>query len=559
MLITLSIRDVVLIGRLDLSLETGLSVLTGETGAGKSILLDALGLALGVRADARLVRYGAKQASVTAVFEISAENQVFKTLEDRDIDIPDRNLVLRRVLHADGRSKAFINDQPIGIQLLKEIGQKLVEVHGQFDNQRLLNENTHLSLLDAYGDLSEELKKIKKAYALWSAATEQRKTTQMKMEEARKDQEFNLHALEELESLDPKLGEEALLASQRKNLMNSEKLVMAMNDAAAYLEGDSGAVVKLQKASNSLDPFNDKSNNSITEIIATLKRAQSEAAEAEALLENFAANLQLDPKVLEKAEERLFSLRALSRKHNLDVEELVHFSKELRSKVQSIEDGEELLSELTKTEEAAQMDYQKVAEVLSSARKLKAIEFDQEVAKELKSLKMEKALFSTTVEALNENNWGASGQDKVTFKVSTNPGAPSGPLNKISSGGELARFTLALKAILARADPILTLIFDEVESGVGGAVADAVGERLEKLACEGLGQVLVVTHSPQVAARGMHHWLVTKTNKDSSVLTTIQLLNAKERKEEIARMLAGSKVTNEARAAADSLIESANS
>jgi DNA repair protein RecN (Recombination protein N) len=434
-----------------------------------------------------------------------------------------------------------------------------VEVHGQFDNQRLLNENNHLSLLDTYGDLREELKDTKNAYSLWSAATKERETTETKMEEARKDQEFDLHALEELESLDPKLGEEALLASQRNYLMNSEKLVTAMNDAAAQLEGESGAVVKLQKAFNSLDHFSEKSNNMFSEIIATLKRAQSEAAEAEALLENVAASLELDPVVLEQAEERLFSLRALGRKHNLEVDELAPFLEILKVKVQSLEDGDEHLSVLIKKEEAARIVYLKVAKALSSARKLKASKFDQEVAKELKPLKMEKALFSTSVEVLNENHWGVFGQDKVIFKVSTNPGAPAGPLNKISSGGELARFTLALKAILAQADPVLTLIFDEVDSGVGGAVADAVGERLEKLACEGLGQVLVVTHSPQVAARGLHHLLVIKTNTDPFVLTSVQLLDAKGRKEEIARMLAGAEVTNEARAAADSLLESAGS
>jgi DNA repair protein RecN (Recombination protein N) len=559
MLSTLSIRDVVLIGRLDLSLESGLSVLTGETGAGKSILLDALGLALGSRADSRLVRHGAKQASVTAAFEISDDNPVFKTLEDRGIDTSEGNLVLRRTLSNDGRSKAFINDQTIGVQLLKEIGQTLVEIHGQFDNQRLLNEANHLSLLDAYGGLGEKVKNTEKAYTLWSLAIQQRKALEIKLEETRKEQEFNIHSLEELEILNPKPGEESLLANQRSTLMNSEKIIIAMNAAAKNLEGESGAISQLQKAFILLDQVIEKTNDRFTDIVATLSRAQSEAAEAEALLENFAASIEIDPVILEQAEERLFSLRALGRKHNLEVDELASFLERLKIKVHALEDGDGQLLELIKKEVEAKKNYLKVAHVLSKARNIQAIMIDKDVARELKPLKMEKALFSTFVEELSEKSWGANGLDKVSFKVSTNPGAPPGPIGKISSGGELARFTLALKAILARADPIMTIIFDEVDSGVGGAVADAVGERLEKLACEGLGQVLVVTHSPQVAARGLHHWLVIKTTTDPSVLTSVKLLNEEGRKEEIARMLAGAEVTNEARAAADSLLESAGS
>lgn len=559
MLNTLSIIDVVLIGRLDLSLKPGLSVLTGETGAGKSILLDALGLALGSRADARLVRHGAKQASVTAVFEIPDDNPVFKILEDRGIDISEGNLVLRRTLSNDGRSKAFINDQTISIQLLKEIGQTLVEIHGQFENQRLLDEANHLYLLDAYGGLSKKVKKTEKAHTLWSLAIQQRKTLEIKLEEVRKDQEFNIHSLEELEALNPKPGEESLLANQRSTLMNSEKIIMAMNAAAKNLEGESGAISQLQKAFILLDQVTEKTNDRFTEIVTTLSRAQSEAAEAEALLENFAASVEIDPVILEQAEERLFSLRALGRKHNLKVDDLASFLERLKIKVHALEEGDGQILELIKKEVEAKKNYLEVAQELSEARKIQAIMLDKDVVRELKPLKMEKALFSTFVEELNEKSWGANGLDRVSFKVSTNPGAPPGPIAKISSGGELARFTLALKAILARADPIMTIIFDEVDSGVGGAVADAVGERLEKLACEGLGQVLVVTHSPQVAARGLHHWLVVKTTSDPSVLTSVKLLNEEGRKEEIARMLAGAEVTNEARAAADSLLESAGS
>jgi len=559
MLVTLSIRDVVLIDRLDLTLEPGLSVLTGETGAGKSILLDALGLALGARADARLVRHGAKKASVTAVFELTSNDPVFINLDSRGIDFSDGSLVLRRVLNSDGRSKAFINDQPVGVQLLKEISQALIEVHGQFDNQRLLNEATHLSLLDAYGGLGKEVKKTERAHAIWSTAVNLRKASEVRMETARKDQKFNAHALEELETLDPRPGEESLLATQRSLMMSSEELLVAMNTAAKNLEGDSGGIARLQLAFNALEKVVDKSNGRLPEIIATLGRAQSEAMEAEALLENVAASLELDPIALEKAEVRLFALRALGRKHNLEVDELSVLMQDLKLKVQVLEEGHSYLENLIKKEEITRLAYEKDAFALSRLRKTNATKIDQDMARELKPLKMEKALFSTSIIDLSEVSWGPQGKDKVLFQVSTNPGALAGPLGKISSGGELARFTLALKAVLSRAERVMTLIFDEVDSGVGGAVADAVGERLEKLACEGLGQVLVVTHSPQVAARGSHHWLVSKIIADPSVLTSVKLLNEEERKEEIARMLAGAEVTNEARAAADSLLAGAGS
>ena len=559
MLTTLSIRDVVLIGRLDLSLESGLSVLTGETGAGKSILLDALGLALGMRAEARLVRHGAEKASVTAAFEVAGNDPIIGILEDRGVDASEESLVLRRVLGKDGRSKAFINDQPVGVQLLKEIGQSLVEIHGQFESQRLLNESTHRSLLDAYGGLGGEVEKTQSAHALWRAAIHARETAEADMEAARRDQDYITHALEELDALGPKPGEESVLAGQRTLMMNSEKLVTAMNAAATDLQGDGGALARLQGALRSLEQVADKSDGRLSETVAALVRAQSEAAEADALLESVAASLDMDPAALEQAEERLFALRALSRKHNREVDGLADLARDLRAQVQALEDGNARLADLGAKEDQARKSYEKEAHGLSRARKAKAAEMDQAVAGELKPLKLEKALFSTAVLDLDESSWGPQGRDKVVFQVATNPGAPAGPLGKISSGGELARFTLALKAVLAQADPVMTLVFDEVDSGVGGAVADAVGERLEKLAGEDQGQVLVVTHSPQVAARGTHHWLVSKTDADSGVLTSVDVLGEKERKEEIARMLAGAKVTDEARAAADSLLEGTGS
>ncbi len=559
MLSTLAIRDVVLIGRLDITLDPGLSVLTGETGAGKSILLDALGLALGMRAEARLVRHGAEKASVTAAFEVTSDDPVIGILEDRGVDVPEESLVLRRVVGKDGRSKAFINDQPVGVQLLKEIGQSLVEIHGQFESQRLLNESTHRSLLDAYGGLSGEVEKTKSAHALWYAAIDARETAERDMEAARRDQDYITHALEELEALDPKPGEESELAGKRTLMMNSEKLITAMNAAATDLQGDGGALARLQGAFRSLEQVAEKSDGRLADTVAALARAQSEAAEADALLDGVAASLDMDPAALEQAEERLFALRALGRKHNRDVDGLADLARELKSQVQALEDGNAHLAGLAGKEAQARQAYEKEALGLSRARKAKAAKMDQAVAGELKPLKMEKALFSTAIMDLDEDSWGPHGCDKVVFQVATNPGAPAGPLGKISSGGELARFTLALKAVLAQADPVMTLVFDEVDSGVGGAVADAVGERLEKLASEDLGQVLVVTHSPQVAARGAHHWLVSKSDASPGVLTSVDLLDENERKEEIARMLAGAKITDEARAAADSLLEGTGS
>ena len=557
MLTTLTIRDVVLIARLDLSFGPGLSVLTGETGVGKSILLDALGLALGMRANARLVRHGADKASVAAVFEVAADHPALKVLEDRGVDVSEDSLVLRRVLGKDGRSKAFINDQPVGVQLLKEIGQFLVEVHGQFENQRLLSEATHRSLLDAYGGLGGEVSGVRGLHALWRAAVEDRQSTERDLEAARRDQDYITHALGELMDLDPKPGEELELAGQRTVMMNSEKLIGAMNAAAADLQGDAGALSRLQGALKSLAEVDGQSDGRLMETIASLTRAQSEATEADALLEGVAAGLDMDPNSLEKAEERLFALRALARKHNVEVDGLAELARDLGGQVQALEDGNARLADLVAAEAAARGKYETAADALSLARKARAEKMDRAVAGELKPLKLEKARFSTAVSDLDEDSWGPDGRDKVVFQVATNPGAPAGPLGKISSGGELARFTLALKAVLAGADPVMTLVFDEVDSGVGGAVADAVGERLEKLA--GPGQVLVVTHSPQVAARGAHHWLVSKAAADPGVLTSVDILNEIDRKEEIARMLAGATVTDEARAAADSLLEGAGS
>lgn len=555
MLTTLSIREVVLIGRLDLSFHAGLCVLTGETGSGKSILLDALGLALGMRAEARLVRHGADQASVTAVFDLGPGHTVLETLAGYAIPGLEDGLVLRRVLGADGRSKAFINDQPVSVQLLKETGGGLVDVHGQFENQRLLNEGAHRGLLDSFGGLSAGLKKTGDAHKVWKDAAGARIRAEAEMEAARRDEEFLHHALDEITGLDPKPGEETDLARQRTLMMHGEQLVAAMNTAAEELGGDGGALRSLEAALRELERVAEKADGRLADTLDALVRAQSETTEVDALLQTAAAGMDLDPQSLEQAEERLFALRALARKHSTEVDNLSGVAENLAAKVRGLEDGGARLAELTKAESHARAAYGKAATVLSQGRGQAAGKLDKAVAKELKPLKLEKAKFTTVLNDLPEDAWGPEGRDKVVFQVATNPGAPAGPLGKISSGGELARFTLALKAVLAQADPVPTLVFDEVDSGVGGAVAAAVGERLAGLA--GAAQVLVVTHSPQVAAKGKHHWLVSKSDADPGVLTTVDALSDEGRKEEIARMLAGAKITEEARAAADSLLEGA--
>ena len=554
MLTTLSIREVVLIGRLDLSFHAGLCVLTGETGSGKSILLDALGLALGMRAEARLVRHGADQASVTAVFDLGPGHTVLETLAGYAIPGLEDGLVLRRVLGADGRSKAFINDQPVSVQLLKETGGGLVDVHGQFENQRLLNEGAHRGLLDFFGGLSAGLKKTGDAHKVWKDAAGARIRAEAEMEAARRDEEFLHHALDEITGLDPKPGEETDLARQRTLMMHGEQLVAAMNTAAEELGGDGGALRSLEAALRELERVAEKADGRLADTLDALVRAQSETTEADALLQT-AAGMDLDPQSLEQAEERLFALRALARKHSTEVDNLSGVAENLAAKVRGLEDGGARLTELTKAESHARAAYGKAATVLSQGRGQAAGKLDKAVAKELKPLKLEKAKFTTVLNDLPEDAWGPEGRDKVVFQVATNPGTPAGPLGKISSGGELARFTLALKAVLAQADPVPTLVFDEVDSGVGGAVAAAVGERLAGLA--GAAQVLVVTHSPQVAAKGKHHWLVSKSDADPGVLTIVDALSDEGRKEEIARMLAGAKITEEARAAADSLLEGA--
>ena len=553
MLQRLTIRDVVLIDRLELNFHSQLSVLTGETGAGKSILLDALGLALGARADSALVRHGADQAVVVAEFEISGDHPARRIIAEQELGSDEETILLRRVLGADGRSRAYLNDQPVSVALQKRVGETLVGIHGQFENQRLLDPATHRGLLDAHGSLASLLACTGETFNGWRQAEAARTEAEATLEQARRDEAFLRHAVDEMSTLDPQPGEEAELAEKRTIMMHGEKLLEAMNEAAADLSEGQGTETILRAAQRRLERVASLAEGRLDGAIATLDRAAAEVSEGVHQLEKVSAEVDLDPRHLEQVEEHLFALRALARKHDVPTDDLAELGIQLVARLASIEHGGADLERLRSAATAARVAYVKAAKALHEARCQGAIRLDAVVNGELEALRLGAAVFTTRVERMAESEWGAGGSDRVAFRVSTNPGAPEGPLARIASGGELARFMLALRVALARADPVPTIIFDEVDQGVGGAVSAAVGERLASLAED--FQVLVVTHSPQVAARGTHHWRVFKATAEAGVLTTVDMLSEAARREEIARMLSGARVTDEARSAADRLLQ----
>lgn len=556
MLSRLSIRDVVLIERLELEFSSGLGVLTGETGAGKSILLDSLGLALGARAEARLVRHGAEQAIVSAEFDLPTDHPAYALLAEHGLDLAGEPLLLRRQLGVDGRSRAFINDLSVSVGLLRQVGEELVEVHGQFDNQRLLNPATHIGLLDAHGGHGALVKSVAVAFRGWRDAVAERQRAEDELEAARRDEEYLRHAVQELRELNPVEGEEERLAIERQMLMHGEKLIAALNDASKALDTGHGVERMLRDAVRALDPVAQKAEGLLDPALKALDQAAEHVALAMGELDIAANRVDLDPRHLESVEERLFALRALARKHNIDVTALAGLYEQLARQLAGIEDGGQRLAELKQAELQARAAYGEVASTLSQARHEAASGMDKAVQKELEPLKLGAADFRTTIKTMSEEeDWTERGWDRVAFEVATNVGAPAGPLNKIASGGELSRFMLALKVVLAQSDPVPTLVFDEVDSGIGGAVADAVGQRLAHLGRD--VQVLVVTHSPQVAARGASHLRVSKSEQDGQVRTTVYALSTEERSDEIARMLAGENVTDGARAAAASLLAGA--
>jgi len=553
MLTGLAIRDVVLIEALDLEFGAGLGVLTGETGAGKSILLDALGLALGVRADAGLVRQGAAQASVAATFEVPANHPALALLAEGDLTIePGEPLVIRRSVRADGGSRAFVNDQPASAGLLRTLGAALVEVHGQHDDRGLLNARGHRALLDTFGRI--DAAPAAAAHARWRAAEDALAAATADLENAARDREWLEHAVAELTAAAPEPGEEAALAEARATMQKGARLSDELETAAALIEGSAGGLSQLRQAARRLDRLAPE-HESLAQALAAVDRAVIEAAEAEDRLEEARRALAFDPARLEAMETRLFDLRALARKHRVEPDGLAALAEELGARLARIEAGGAGLSALEKELASARADYLVAAETLSGARKAAAARLDAAVAAELAPLKLDAARFRTALEALPETAWSASGHDRVEFEISTNPGAPFAPLAKIASGGELSRFILALKVSLAEEGGAGTMIFDEVDRGVGGAVAAAIGERLARLAQR--AQILVVTHSPQVAARADRHWLIQKRSDGLVARTGIHMLDAIERQEEIARMLSGTEITDEARAQAQRLLAAA--
>ncbi|MFY0690874.1 MAG: DNA repair protein RecN [Paracoccaceae bacterium] len=545
MLRGLDIRDMLIIDRLSLEFQPGLNVLTGETGAGKSILLDSLGFVLGWRGRADLVRQGAAQGEVTAVFELPENHPAFAVLEEAGFE-PDGELILRRVNYADGRKQAYVNDRRVSGEVLRALSQVLIELHGQHDDRGLLNPRGHRALLDTFAGI--DTAPLRQAWRMVAQSETALGDAQARLEDARKEEDFLRHSVSELEALDPKPGEEAELDTQRRLMQAGSRIREDIVKALQAL-GPDGAEGSMTDASRWLDGVADKAEGALDAPLAALERAMTELGDAAQGVEHCLDALSFDPRELEAVEERLFALRGLARKHDVLPDELADLAGGLRTRLDSVAAGEAQIASLQAKLDETKAAYERLAGAVSTKRQKAARALDRAMAAELGPLKMERAVFTTQV---SQEAPGPEGLDAVVFTVATNPGAPAGPLNKIASGGELSRFLLALKVCLTGGASGMTMIFDEIDRGVGGATADAVGRRLASLAAE--GQVLVVTHSPQVAALGGHHWRVEKQVKGDLTLSTVTPLAPDDRVDEIARMVSGDTVTDAAREAAKVLL-----
>jgi DNA repair protein RecN (Recombination protein N) len=555
MLARLSIRDIVLIERLDIEFSRGLAVLTGETGAGKSILLDAFALALGGRGDAGLVRHGAEQGQVTAVFDVPKDHPASRLLADNGLE-DTGEMILRRVQLADGRTRAFINDQAISVQTLKAVGSALVEIHGQHDERALVDAATHRRLLDAFAGLEKDVTALER---LWDERREANATLEAhraSMERAAREADYLRHASDELKTLSPKDGEETALAERRTTMMQGEKISADLREALAAVSGDHSPVASLSAAVRRLERRAANSPALVEPAVKAIDTAINALAEADQHLSAALAAADFDPAELERIEERLFGLRAASRKYSTPVDGLAALAAKYAADVALIDAGADQLKKLEVAAGEAGQRYAAAATKLSAARKKSADKLNKAVNAELAPLKLERANFTTQIES-DPNSPGLQGFDRVEFWVQTNPGTRPGPLMKVASGGELSRFLLALKVVLSDRGSAPTLVFDEIDTGVGGAVADAIGARLSRLAEK--VQVMAVTHAPQVAARADQHLLISKDalDKGKRVATRVNALAADHRREEIARMLAGAEITAEARAAAERLLKAA--
>ncbi len=558
MLVRLSIRDIVLIDRLDIEFASGLSVLTGETGAGKSILLDAFALALGARGDAALVRHGAEQGQVTAVFELSPGHAVRDLFLMNGISATDDELILRRVQFTDGRTRAFVNDQPVSAQALRGLGAALVEIHGQHDERALIEVASHRRLLDAFAGIENEAAHVERLWDARRACEQQLAEHRAEVERVQREADWLRHAVEELAQLNPQSSEEASLAQRRTTLMQAEKVAVDLREAYDMIAGTHSPLPMLSNAVRRLERRSAQAPMLIEPAVKAFDAALRALDEARTHLDAALRAGSCEPNELDKTEERLFTLRAAARKHNVAVDDLKGLGARYAEDLRRIDASVERLAELEDAVKQTADRYREAAAALSARRKEAAERLGLAVNRELKPLRLDRAEFSTQMESdADAANGGSHGFDRVEFWVQTNPGTRPGPLMKVASGGELARFLLALKVVLADRGSAPTLVFDEIDTGAGGAVADAIGARLARLS--GRAQVVAVTHAPQVAARADRHYLISKgtIDKGKRVTTRVMEITADKRREEIARMLAGAEITAEARAAAERLIRAA--
>ncbi|MFD1328568.1 DNA repair protein RecN [Mycoplana ramosa] len=552
MLAQLSIRDIVLIERLDLVFEAGLSVLTGETGAGKSILLDSLSLALGGRGDGGLVRHGLDKGQVTAVFDVPPSHAARVLLRSNGID-DDGDLIFRRVQSADGRTKAYVNDQPVSVQLMRQAGQRLVEIHGQHDDRALIDTDAHRILLDAFGGLGEPAGEVATLYQRWREAERALRRHRERVEAAAREADYLRSSVEELEKLSPQDGEEEVLAEDRARMMKAERIAGDINEASDFLNGNASPVPVIASMVRRLERKSQEAPGLLEETVELLGRAVDQLSDAQMAVEAALRKTEFDPKLLERTEERLFALRAASRKYSVPVSGLPALAARMVADLADLDAGEEKLVQLEKHVTEMRAAYDVAARALSDRRHHTAEALSTAVMAELPALKLERARFMVNI-TTDPDGGGEDGIDTVEFHVQTNPGTRPGPIMKVASGGELSRFLLALKVALADRGSAPTLVFDEIDTGVGGAVADAIGQRLKRLSST--VQVLSVTHAPQVAARAATHLLISKGPVEGSeaVATRVARMDEDARTEEIARMLAGASVTEEARAAAARLL-----
>lgn len=553
MLSVLSIRDIVLIRELDIEFDGGLAVLSGETGAGKSILLDSLSLALGARGDGDLVRVGQKQGQVSAIFDVEPDHSVFDLLRENDLvdGGGQDSLILRRTQNADGRTRAYVNDQPVSVTLLKQIGQRLVEIHGQHEERAMVDPATHRDLVDAFGGLSPQRNAVAEAHQAWRRAARELKDLKARVEQANKDADYLRSSVEELSQLAPQEGEEEELAGRRQTMMAAEKIATDLDEAYQVLAGQASPVPTLVSTMRKLERKADAAPGVLDSAIECFGVAVDALAQAETELERALQLSEFDPQELENAEERLFALRAASRKYKVPVEGLAAHSEKMAGDLADLDAGEDRVQELEQQTQKMRAVLEEEAAKLTQARQQTGELLSEKVMVELPALKLEKARFFVDLQSLGDEI-GPEGNDLVEFHVQTNPGTRPGALMKVASGGELSRFLLALKVVLADRGSAPTLVFDEIDTGVGGAVADAIGGRLSNLSRH--VQVLSVTHAPQVAARAQAHFLISKDG-DQEVETRIHTIDGDSRLEEIARMLSGAQVTAEARAAAARLLE----